>query len=153
MPRTARKVLGDCKIILEMMEKESNADRLRVLWIGSLALLRMVGHVLYKVDAEDPIISARLDHCWPKFKSHPIFDKFINDSRNRALKEYSLDLYDESTVVVVSTDENGRELPKLFNNCMFMPLLDGFMAGEDGRDVYRGAIDWWDSVLTEVESA
>src|SRR3546814_11658982 len=103
------------------------------------------------MDAQDPEIRIRLDRMWPTRKQEPIFAQFIEQSRNKALKEYEVDLYDLSDVVIVVTDESGREVPHLLNECMFMPLMDGFMAGEDGREVFRESIAWWSDVLTELE--
>jgi hypothetical protein len=113
----------------------------------------MVGHVLAKVDAKDGAVSDRLGNLWPQLKTEPIFRDFIDASRNRAVKEYELDLYDASSVVVVSVNEQGREFPSLLNQCTFMPLLDGYKAGEDARDVFREAIMWWEQVLRQIEGS
>lgn len=40
----------------------------------------------------------------------------------------------------------------MVDDCLFMPLERGFRAGEDGRDVYKDALDWWDAILEEIES-
>lgn len=147
----ARKALGDCKIIHQMMETETDANRLRALWIGGLALLRTVGHVLQKVDGKDEQIAVSLARIWPQRRKDSIFRDFIENSRNRAIKEYEFDIYDLSTVLVVTENERGSQVPSLFNDCEFMPLLDGFGAGNDARDVYDAAIRWWNDVLGEVE--
>lgn len=38
------------------------------------------------------------------------------------------------------------------DECIFKPLLDGPFAGEDGRDVARDAISWWEGQLSEITS-
>ena len=50
MTVAARRVLADCEVVLEMLDAEREEQRWRVLWVGALALLRAVGHVLRKVD-------------------------------------------------------------------------------------------------------
>ena len=112
----------------------------------------MVGHVLLKVDAKDETLNAKLKELWITKKREPIFADFIENSRNRALKEYEIDLYDRSDVVIVVKDRTGRDRPQLLNECMYMPLMGDFMTGEDGRDVFRLAITWWSGLLDELEN-
>lgn len=57
MTEAARKVLEDCKAALDMLDEEGDEQRWRVLWAGAMALVRAVGHVLQKIDGEDPTAS------------------------------------------------------------------------------------------------
>ena len=52
MTATARKVLNDCRHAHELLELEENERKFRLLWVSCSSLLRAVGHVLVKVDAE-----------------------------------------------------------------------------------------------------
>ncbi|MGE8140520.1 hypothetical protein ACQKOE_00950 [Novosphingobium sp. NPDC080210] len=152
MTLAARDILSDCETILEMMEVETNPKRLRVLWIGALAILRMVGHILDKVDCSDPKIRLVVDEKWSDLKCEPIFSKFIEKRRNLAIKKGEVGLRGESEITVLIQSNSSRPTVATFQDCLFMPLESGFRAGEDGRDVYRDAIDWWDAVLEEIES-
>ena len=134
-----------------MMEVETDLRRLRVLWIGSLAMLRMVGHVLDKVDGKDPAVRAAINSRWPTLKREPIFEHFINSRRDLALKEGEIDLFDQSSINVMMESPAGSKRLATIEDCLFMPLQHGFRAGEDGRDVFRDALDWWDAVLEELE--
>ena len=52
MTAKARKVLNDCRYAHELLELEENTGKFRLLWVSCSSLLRAVGHVLHKVDAE-----------------------------------------------------------------------------------------------------
>ena len=34
---------------------------------------------------------------------------------------------------------------------IYRPIIDGFREGDDARDVYREALDWWDAELSFIE--
>lgn len=137
-----------------MMESESDAARLRVEWIGALALLRLVGDVLEKVDSvRYPYLKADIKRHWEQLKERkdPVFWDFIKGARDRAVHRYDIDLYDRSEVEISIKLPDGSTHSDKLDECLFMPLLDGFMAGEDARDVYLHAITWWDLQLSQFE--
>lgn len=74
---------------------DPDSDDWRVLWLGCLALLRAVGHVLEKVDSgHGQAAKARIKKAWDEWKDvhekeHGIFRDFIEKERNRLLKEGS----------------------------------------------------------------
>lgn len=97
----ASAVLKDCCTILIMLEEEADFDKWRVTWVGALATIRAVGHVLVKVDgANNPkikeISNTLFKECKDKNSSHYIFREFIEKERNLILKEYSTNLYPKS---------------------------------------------------------
>ena len=139
-----------------MMEVEIDPDQFRVLWVGALSLLRAVGHVLDKVDAVDPSLKASSSKSFKQWKDvssgHAIFTEFIEKSRNLALKEYEFLVDQQENVPVVVGDGVDAVDFSLVEN-LFRPLLDGYGAGEDCRDVYADAIDWWEKQLIAIELA
>jgi hypothetical protein len=53
MTLVARKVLADCETAHQLLKKEEmESATWRVHWVGCLALLRAVGHILHHVDGE-----------------------------------------------------------------------------------------------------
>ena len=163
MTAAARQVLDDCKAALEMLEEERDEQRWRVLWIGAMALLRAVGHVLQKVDGENSdqreVISAAY-RSWTSGQSrHAVFREFIEEERNNVLKEYQLNVVDsaEVHVAVAAGDPDAGyvadEAPVGLDENLFRPVTGGFGEGEDARDVYREALEWWDVELSRLEGA
>jgi hypothetical protein len=160
MSLAAREVLTDCELAHEMLEAEQDEDRWRVLWAGAVALLRVVGHVLHKVDCQDPnwakmdlnaIVDASFDRWKLGIGSDLIFPEFIERERNNILKEYKSS-FDTNTHIPL-VPEGGSLGPEIFEieTDLFRPLTDGFGEGEDARDIYAEAVDWWDSELTKIE--
>ena len=146
-----------------MLEDERDEQRWRVLWIGAMALLRAVGHVLLKVDGEIPRQRALIKAAYRRWKDdgrseHSVFRRFIEEERNNILKEYRLNVVDsgEVGVAVVTGDPDAGcvtdETPFVLDENLFRPVTGSFGAGEDARDVYREAIKWWDTELSRLES-
>jgi hypothetical protein len=153
MALAARKVLDDCSIALEMMENETDPDRLRVLWIGSMALIRLVGHVLRETDGKNPLYRDAIDRHWEYLQNSgdPTFHQFIKASRDRAVKRYEIDFRSEPNITLAIQRKDGSLDTFELEDCIFMPLEAGWRTGSDARDVYRDAIDWWDHDLEEIE--
>jgi len=152
----ARQVLADCRLVHGMLEDEIDPDRFRVLWVGALSLLRAVGHVLAKVDGTEPRLKAASDAAFKRWKdasqNHAIFTDFIEKSRNLVLKEYGFQIDLRQTVPVLVLDGSDNEHFNLDEN-IFRPLVDGYGSGEDCRDIYAFALEWWDNQLKEIEVA
>jgi hypothetical protein len=154
MTRAARQVLSDCHLALEMMEIESDPDRLRVQWIGALALVRLVGDALSKIDSVDqPDLAQLIERHWNLLRSSKevIFWEFIKGARDRAVHLYDVDIYESEVVDIAIELPDGTMHYDKLDDCMFMPLQNGFGKGEDARDIYRDALNWWDSQLTGIE--
>ena len=162
MTMAARRVLADCEAALAMLEDERDSRRWRVLWVGALALLRAVGHVLWKVDGRTPhareAIKAAYERWKAKQSEHRVFREFIKKERDYILKEYRLNVLDsaETGVAVVIGDSDAGyitdETPFVLDENLFRPVTAGFGAGEDARDVYREAIRWWEAELSRLEA-
>lgn len=162
MTSAARRVLDDCEAVLKMLGDEEDEQRWRVLWAGGMALVRTVGHVLRKVDGGDPRVRPQVDSAWDRWNkdkvANAVFWEFIEKERNNILKEYQFSVLDSSVVglAVVETDpETGHsvavESPVVVDENLLRPLESGFGIGEDARDVYRDALEWWDAELSHIE--
>ena len=164
MTTAAREVLYDCETALEMLEEVEDLRRWRVLWAGAVALLRAVGHVLKKVDGKDPqirrVVDQRFQNWKTERKANAVFWDFIEKERNNILKEYHFNVSsDEEILLVVQSnslalgvdekDQTG-ELFKLGEN-LYRPIVDGYGEGEDARDIYREALNWWHGELVAIE--
>lgn len=162
MTAAARRVLADCEAALEMLEDVQDEQRWRVLWIGAMALLRAVGHILRKVDGEAlqqvTVINAAYERWNAGQAEHAVFREFIEKERNNILKEYRLSVLDSAEVgLAISVDDPNagivaRDAPFVVDGNLFRPITDGFGTGEDARDVYRTAIEWWDVELSRLET-
>lgn len=166
MTSAARQVLSDCRLALDMLHAEIDPDRWRVHWAGGVALLRAVGHVLLNVDqptSADLMKIANAAH--KRWKSddpaHAVFRDFILKERNNILKEYRSKVHPLDTVAVAFRvtlvhPETGEisyvdEVAELDEN-LFRPLVEGYGAGEDARDVFEEAVAWWERELSLVEA-
>jgi len=143
-----------------MLEEEINTHRWRVSWVGAVALIRVVGHVLDKVDGKAEAELGRLANArfarWKQGAGDDrLFVEFIDRERNNILKQYAfgVDTSELVSVAVVShADEHSALVEETFNldENLLRPLIwDG--AIEDARDLYSSAIDWWQRELDELD--
>lgn len=167
MTRAARQVLYDVRLALDMMQDEADADRWRVHWAGGVALLRAVGHVLLNVDqAADEKLAQIANAAHRRWKSddpaHAVYREFILKERNNILKEYRSKVHPLETVSVAIrltlVNPQTGEISYLdqaadLDENLFRPLVEGYGEGEDARDVFKEAADWWDSELSAIELA
>lgn len=158
MTTAARQVLADCEVALEMLENEEDLRRWRIQWAGALALVRAVGHVLKKVDGQNPELSSSIDTQYKDWRSNrtenAIFWDFIEKERNNILKEYRFNLHpledvDVAVMLTLQDPETGdtKQLAEVFpiGENIYRPVIDGFREGDDARDVYSEALEWWDT--------
>ena len=147
----AREVLNDCRHVLELLETEENRQTHRVLWVAGVTLVRAVGHVLDKVDRTFSVrLSRALNAAYARWNrkdnlKDEIFVHFINEERNLVLKEYEFG-YDDSDYELIAGGAKYK-MPGL----IFCPITDGPYAGEDGRNILRDAIGWWEVELRKLE--
>lgn len=163
MTAAARRVLDDCEAALDMLQDEEDGRRWRVLWVGAIALLRTVGHVLRNVDGADPTARPVVDAAWARWKDdrsdNAVFWEFIEQERNNILKKYRFSVLDSAEVGLVVTrgDESAGQLvahetPFVLGENLYRPIKDGFGMREDARDVYDEALKWWDAELSRIEA-
>lgn len=164
MTAAAREVLRDCRVALELLENEKDLRNWRIHWVAALALIRAVGHVLHKVDGSNQKWQKPIKSAYGQWTSltqeHEIFREFINKERNNILKAYQFNLHpnDEVDVLVMLTGVNPAtgttvEIPRTFpvGENIYRPILDGYREGDDARDVYNEALDWWERELSQLE--
>ncbi len=164
MTQMAREVLEDCVAALNMLEEEEDLRKWRIVWAGSVALVRAVGHVLDKVDGEDPIlkrVAGEFFARWKKGGEHRIFLDFVERERNSLLKEYRSDVHplDSVGVAVQVTlmpltggDPVATGFTMDLDENLFRPMLDGPWEGVDCREVFAEAIDWWRVQLDRIDA-
>ena len=160
----AREVLNDCRVALSLLEDETDVQRWRVHWAAAVALIRAVGHVLEKVDGDDPLIKHAASAAFRQWKgtdpAHRIFRDFVERERNNLLKEYRSDVHPQAEIalaieVIAQPMADGAlvkvpDVAGILDN-IYRPYLDGPWAGNDARDVLSEAISWWDEQLSLIE--
>lgn len=160
----AREVLDDCRVGLSLLEDEADVRTWRVHWAACIALIRAVGHVLDKVDGEDPIVKQAASAAFKQWKGtdprHEIFREFIERERNNLLKEYRSNVHPQSKVALsfeISAEPASGGAPVRYaqiaaiDENIYRPLLDGPWEGSDARDVFGEAMKWWDAQLAAIE--
>ena len=164
MTYAAREVLDDCRLALAMLEEETDLSKWRVHWAAAVALLRAVGHVLDKVDGEDPLTKRLAGAAFKRWKGpapeHEIFREFIEPERNTVLKEYRfrhhpLDEVDMAAIFTLQNVETGETMQSgdvfRIGDNIYRPFQEGWREGDDARDVLSEAIDWWEAELSALE--
>lgn len=165
MTYAAREVLSDAKLALEMLQIETDPDRWRVHWAGGVALLRAIGHVLLNVDQSANAELAKIaDAAHRRWKgadpAHKVYRDFVLEERNNILKEYRSKVHPLAKVPVairltLLNPETGEisylDQPVDLDENLFRPLVEGYGEGEDARDVFEEAIDWWERELSAID--
>jgi hypothetical protein len=153
----ARLVLSDVRLVLSKLEDETNGREWRLLWCLAVVLLRTVGDVLHKVDAAaDPRVNAvagELYQGWKAGDDGAIFRDFIKSERDSIVHEYETAVTSGAIPVAICSDgtvaSEEYSLHWLGEN-LYRPMGAGMFAGEDGRDVIKMAIAWWELQLDEI---
>ena len=145
MTQIARIVLSDCRKVLGELKSETKPEDWSWKWAAFCALLRCIGHVLYKVDSKECEILRSINvEEWRVRKDAPIFTEFIEKERNNILKQYKF---------------SGRRYSGMsqgaWQRCQFQgavppvtyEISDGTFKGQDPREVGAQALDWWNEYL------
>jgi hypothetical protein len=157
MELRAREPLDDAEWALSRLDEVDDPKEFRVLWAAAISLLRAVGHVLYKVDAQDPKIRVEVDRAWSRWQSDreagAIFWDFVDKERNGVLKEYGFG-YEHGVFELVGLPVEGGEPVSLgqLPLYVFAPLAEGRYEGQDARDVALEAVEWWKTELAQIEA-
>ena len=132
----------DCVDILFQFQNSDGVDgdvelpEWRIFWVAGIALLRTIGHVLAKVDANRSTRHSQvIGELWRRLKSDrsgsQISWDFIEKERNSLLKTYTFGAR-------LSRDEEGY----------FVAFTDN----EDAFQMFREAVYWWRRHLVEIEN-
>jgi hypothetical protein len=160
MTLTARLVLEDCRLALGHLENEPDERNWRVHWVAAVTLLRIVGHVLDKVDGRENaqlrLTARKLYKEWKTHPEHEIFREFIDNERNNVLKEYEFGVSEGPIEVLLSEETPSGPVPiqvvQISEN-IYRPMQDGVYAGEDGRTLIEDSIEWWERQLSQIEQS
>ena len=152
----ARYVLDDCRFVLELLDEERDRQRFRVFWVAACALLRTVGHVLIKVDAEEDDDTARaIDRAWKRWNderdANNIFWDFIEEERNIVVKEYKSRYGEGMTGILFENPSSGEVMVESLAEEIYKPMLYGPFASCDCRELVREGIEWWQRELDIIE--
>jgi hypothetical protein len=171
----ARETLGWCRHGHQKMRSNPTGQDWVLIWAGTIALLRAVGHVLEKEDATSDARLKKVQRSWWRdlntTKPNPtIFWEFIDRDRNLLLKEAELTVGHSAEVFYgqhrpqtharPQTHEQivPEPLPYLIDHLEPPPraiytyqLNSGCFAGQDPRDLVRDAIEWWEKQLDDIE--
>jgi hypothetical protein len=148
MTRAARVVLDDCRGALAELTDRAQGATWRRRWVTVIALLRIVGHVLKRVDAPtNPALRAAVDQAWRELnRSKPvpqILWGFIEEERNNILKEYRIGAGHDVTVYV------GADRPADYRYVVNAGPYQGRLQTE----VVSEAIAWWEGYLDAVDQS
>jgi hypothetical protein len=160
----AREVFRDCEYAKECLQQAIEQNRLKdakLFWFAALAMLRAIGHVLDKVDADERGSNFRdtLQERYKLWKQDPIFANFIERERNNILKEYVSSLTerattDESFLVTESGERLVTESGSALVGTTTISTLvkgNGVYSGISPDDVLARALAWWNRELSELE--
>jgi hypothetical protein len=168
MTIAARHALDDCREAVDLLIDGVQGSEWRRRWVLAIVLLRVVGHVLDKVDGcQSPHYRSAIDNWWVMLKqTRPepsIFWEFIEEERNSVLKQYrsragqGVSIRVPTLYLNMKTGEQWSDpdppLPPLYHHT----VVSGPFEGRDHRDVLREAIQWWvcqlDSIHRTVSEA
>ena len=152
----ARAVLADCRVALRLLGTADEPATFRVQFAACCALLRTVGHVLEKVDRKDsPQHMAAIDAAYGRWRAdrskYALFWDFIENERNRILKEYDQNIVYGGHMFIYHNAETGEALQEEVGSDLYVPLGAGPFQGEDVRDMVDHAIGWWELELNLIE--
>jgi hypothetical protein len=159
MTTTAHEVLRDCEAALQDL-RSGVGLHWRTRWVSAVTLLRIVGHVLHKVDStRSPELRDAIDAAYAQLKATrpepKIYWEFIEEGRNTLLKLYEFGVQQNVTVrpgsawLKKATGESGAypSGPTTYEHL----VRGGSFVGQDPRDVVQLAIDWWRSYLDYID--
>jgi hypothetical protein len=154
-----REVLDWCRHAHQKMGSDLTVPDWVLIWAGTIALLRAVGHVLDKEDAKSDARLKKAQSDWwtglNNTKPDPsIFWQFIEEDRNLLLKKAKLTV-EQSVTFTLSL--SGGTIPRHAPQPPPPPIYtyqmtsDHHFAGQDPRDLVRNAIKWWEEQLDYIE--
>jgi hypothetical protein len=141
----AREVLDWCHHAHQKMKSDPTGLDWVLIWAGTIALLRAVGHVLEK-DAESDARLRQAHRAWlNKWKkpNPPIFWDFIYRERNALLKEAELIVEDSVTLFLSggTVPRHAPQPPPPPQPIYIYKMKSGPFAGRDTRDLVTHRID------------
>lgn len=155
---TARAQLDRVEELLAEFTRDDGEMRPLALYqaqhLAMLAMLRSVGHVLDKVDADTPARKKWLNESWSRWKREPIFRDFINFERNRLLKEFRGGIEASDPAVMAKGAVADPLYPAASSLVVAVDVAR--LQAADGTNLLgrlREAIAYWRRNLSEAEAA
>lgn len=164
MTRVARIVLQDAKHAISQHTDMLQSEAFRASWFTVVGLLRAVGHVLAKVDAESSeAMRIAVQQTWAQLSaSRPepvIFWGFIDTERNRFLKSYEHGISRTLKVptllpgIYMTSDRAKSRGSQLNPGTKLKSVIStGPFAGQSERTIAWQAHDWWEHYLDGVDA-
>lgn len=155
---TARLLLDRVEALLAEFRRDDGVARPLALYqaqyYAMTAMLRSVGHVLHKVDADSQARKQWLDEQWRRWRVEPIFADFIDFERNRLLKEFRGAFGDRDPAVHVAAATADAYSP---GGALLLVRVDvDALRAADGTSLvhrFGEAVDYWRRHLSEAEQA
>lgn len=122
--------------VLRHTEVDEGRTEWKIFWVAGVATLRIVGHVLDKVDCcSSDVHKAEINRLWVEWKAdraeHTIFWDFIEEERNSILKTYKFG-------AELVEDDDGADVV--------------FSDGDSAFGKFGDALYWWRAQLEKLES-
>ncbi|MGB2895965.1 MAG: hypothetical protein WBB65_07375 [Anaerolineales bacterium] len=160
MTQYARLVLKDCEAAMQDLQSGAIGHTYRSRWVGAVALLRTVGHVLDKRDKlKDEWMATAIDNAWSELKQTKpeprIFWEFIEEERNNVLKLYEFGAKENITVrpgaISINLD-TGEQVSSPSGETTYDHFVAGGpLEGFTPDEAVAQAIEWWCSYLDRVD--
>lgn len=161
MTNKAKIVLEDCRNALGDLYDEPNGMKWRVIWVGTITLLRAVGHVLENEDSKvSEEMAKAINEAWESWKKdlekNKIFFEFIKLDRDLILKEYRFRAGVGVTINVPTAVLNSKfeQIGQLGEGKVEYDyeITDGPFKDKDQRELVEEAIGWWKERLDEIDA-
>ena len=162
MTIAARQALNDCREAVDLLVDGVQGSEWRIRWVLAIVLLRVVGHVLDKVDGyQSPRYRSAIDSWWTNMKQAKpepiIFWCFIDEERNSVLKEYRICAGQGVSIRVptlhldIKTGQEWSDPDPPLSPVYNYTITSGPFKGKDPRVILREAIEWWACQLDFID--
>ena len=142
----ARAVLAKCEAAHQSLDDEEDTTRWNVQWTDALTLVRsLLPELTTVVGSPKPDVAALLEE-WRTAPEHRIFVQFIAPDAG-AEDADDMPIADVALVAQVGNEVESFEM----DGNLFRPMAAGPWEGEDARDVYMEAIEWWKAQLDRID--
>ena len=157
----ARLALDDARLVIQELRELRIDDaewRIRARWVAALAFLRLVGHVMHKVDEKSlsPRRAEVVRSWWKhmndaRLPEYSIFHDFIEEERNNIVKEYDFRFPWRRRALTF----NGAPLtfngsPLTFGGAF--TVVDGPLKGRDALELCELGLAWWEDKGVMLEA-
>jgi hypothetical protein len=147
----AYEALADAEYVLDLLEDCTDKRLFRIYFVAGITLLRTVGQVLVGQNAEQKEKDAALK-VFASQKADPysnqIYFGFIKKERDLVIHEYDVNLECDDWDIVYP---DGKDYSVFNLGELYRPLSDLSFDGQDVRDLFAEAIEWWKVQLEAIE--